>query len=163
MTHLFIVCALGFAMAVSPPQLAGRSAEADEARITAILQQYGGGLRTGDVDLLRRTDHPQAIWTGYSAVELISGPSSTTDEALGAHLAPAASGAYRVVSKDAGGKTAAATVVETSFPGHDFLTHLHLVYPDAGWRITSKLFTVTGPSQPAEPNPGRAAPCTSTP
>jgi hypothetical protein len=121
--------------------------DSDIEQIRQVVENYGEGLRTGDIELLKQTFHPNAIWTGYVGGDLIAAPIETMYQSLRSNPVPAVSGepyAYEVKDINIVGETATADVVEHSFFGHDFLTRLHLVQVDNGWRITSKLFTVTG-------------------
>jgi len=119
----------------------------DEALIRQVIERYGEGLRTGDIGLLERSFHPQAIWAGHFGGNLIAAPIETMYQSLRTNPVPAVSGepyAYEVVDIDVVGDMATAEVVESSFFGHNFITRFHLIRVGGDWQITSKLFTVTG-------------------
>jgi hypothetical protein len=122
----------------------------DAAQIRQVVEDYGEGLRTGDVARLERAFHPQAIMTGYLGDDLLIIPIEGMYESVRSTPSPMETGepfAYELANMDIVGGTATADVVEKSFRSFDFLTRFHLVRIDDGWQIVSKIFSITGPAE----------------
>src|SRR6187549_2722984 len=92
----------------------------DEQGIREAITFYAEGMRTGDVETLKRGFHDQAILCGYLGDDLIAGPIAALYDWVGANPAPAATGDpfdCEVLQIEVTNRVAAATVRETDHHG----------------------------------------------
>lgn len=112
--------------------------------IRETLEHYIEGLRTGDVDLLQKAFHPEAIMTGYLGPDPMVIPIQGLYDLVSDNEAPAdgdAPFAAAIQSVDVTGSTATAVVTEQGYLGHDFQDSFQLLKLDGRWQIMAKLFT----------------------
>ena len=64
----------------------------DEQGIREAITFYADGMRTGDVETLKRGFHEQAILCGYLGDDLIAGPIAELYDWVAANPSPAATG-----------------------------------------------------------------------
>ena len=114
---------------------------AEEQGIRAAIADYAEGMRTHDVESLRRAFHEQAILCGYLGDQLIAGPIGELYTFVSSNPAPAATGdpyACDILNIDVMGRVAAATVRELY---HDTaIDYFHLLKIGDTWSIVSKLW-----------------------
>jgi hypothetical protein len=114
----------------------------DEQRIRDVIAHYADGMRTHDVETLKRAFHELAILCGYLGDDLIAGPIAALYGWVEENPAPAATGdPYRceILRIDITGRTAAATIRETDLHG-GVIDYLHVLKIGDHWSIVSKLW-----------------------
>jgi Putative lumazine-binding len=115
--------------------------QAEEPGIRAAIAHYAEGMRTHNVESLRRAFHEQAILCGYLGDELIAGPIGELYSFVNSSPAPAATGdpyACDILNIDVTGRVATATVRELY---HDTaIDYFHLLKIGGTWSIVSKLW-----------------------
>lgn len=114
----------------------------DEQGIRGAIAYYVEGMRTHDVETLRRGFHQQAILCGYLGDDLIAGPIGALYDWARANPAPAATGdpfACEILGIEATGRVATATVRESDAHG-TVIDYLHLLRIGDTWSIVSKLW-----------------------
>ncbi len=110
--------------------------------IREAIAHYASGMRTGDIETLKRGFHEQAILCGYLGDELIAAPIAALYDWVGANPAPAATGApfdCVVLEIAVTHRVATATVRETDSHG-TVIDHFHLLKASERWWIVSKLW-----------------------
>ncbi len=110
----------------------------EETGIREVLGYYADGMRTADVDVLKKAFHPTAILSGYLGDELIAAPIEGLYEWVSADPAPAAYDCS-VLSIQVTGRVAVATVRETD-PHGVVIDYFHLLKENDTWSIVSKLW-----------------------
>jgi hypothetical protein len=114
----------------------------DERGIREAIGYYVEGMRTGDVETLRRGFHEQAILCGYLGDDLITGPIAALYDWVAANRAPAATGdlfSCETLGIDMTGRVATAKVRERDHHGV-VIDHFHLLKAGERWSIVSKLW-----------------------
>ena len=114
----------------------------DEQAIRGAIGHYVEGMRTHDVETLKRSFHDQAILCGYLGDDLIAGPIGQLYDWAGANPSPAATGdafACEVLGIEVTGRVATAKVRESDAHG-TVIDHFHLLKIGDRWSIVSKLW-----------------------
>ena len=114
----------------------------DEQGIREAITCYAEGMRTGDVETLRRGFHEQAILCGYLGDDLIAGPIVALYDWVAANPAPAATGdpfTCDTLGIEITGRVATAKVRESDLHGV-VIDHFHLLKAGERWSIVSKLW-----------------------
>lgn len=114
----------------------------DEQGIREAITCYAEGMRTGDVETLKRGFHGQAILCGYLGDDLIAGPIAELYDWVAANPAPAATGdafSCDTLAIDVTGRVATARVRERDHHGA-VIDHFHLLKVGGQWSIVSKLW-----------------------
>ena len=114
----------------------------DEQGIREAITFYAEGMRTGDVETLKRAFHEQAILCGYLGDDLIAGPIVVLYDWVAANPAPAATGdpfSCETLGIEITGRVATARVRETD-PHGVVIDHFHLLKVGERWSIVSKLW-----------------------
>jgi Putative lumazine-binding len=113
----------------------------EEPGIRAVIAHYAEGMRTHNVESLKRAFHEQAILCGYLGDDLIAGPIAELYAWVGANPSPAASGdpySCDILNIDVTGRIASASVRELY---HDTaIDYFHLLKTGDTWSIVSKLW-----------------------
>jgi len=114
----------------------------EETGVLEAIKYYTEGMRTGSVEILKKGFHQQAILCGYLGDEMIAAPIEGLYDWVNSNPAPAATGEVfgcSILSIEATGRVAAATVRETSHEG-DVIDYFHLLKDGDRWWIVSKLW-----------------------
>jgi hypothetical protein len=114
----------------------------DEQGIREAIKFYAEGMRTGDVETLKRAFHEQAILCGYLGDDLIAGPIAELYDWVAANPAPAATGdpfSCETLGINMTGRVATARVRESDHHGV-VIDHFHLLKIGERWSIVSKLW-----------------------
>jgi hypothetical protein len=114
----------------------------DEAEIRATIDLYIEGVRTGDVDTLKRGFHPQAIMCGYLGETVLATPIQGLYDWITANPAPAKTGeVFRcsIQSIEVTGRVAAVKMFE-QWPDGTFTDYFSLLKVEGRWWIASKTF-----------------------
>jgi hypothetical protein len=114
----------------------------DEQGIREAIAFYAEGMRTGDVETLKRGFHEQAILCGYLGDDLIAGPIAELYNWVAASPAPAATGdpfSCETLGIEMTGRVATARVRESDHHGV-VIDHFHLLKVGERWSIVSKLW-----------------------
>ena len=114
----------------------------DEQGIRAAIDFYAEGMRTGDVETLKRGFHEQAILCGYLGDDLIAAPIAALYDLVAGNPAPAATGepfSCETLGLDVTGRVATAKVRESDHHGV-VIDHFHLLKVGECWSIVSKLW-----------------------
>jgi tetratricopeptide (TPR) repeat protein len=115
---------------------------------TAFAERNGAdGMRTGNVETLKRSFHEQAILCGYLDDHLIAGPIAELYAWVDSNPAPAATGVpyeCEVLGIDVTGRVATATVRETDHHGA-VIDYFQLLRVGDSWSIVSKLWDAESP------------------
>ena len=114
----------------------------DEQGVREIIALYEEGMRTGNVETLKRGFHDQAILCGYLGDDLIAGPIVALYDWVAANPAPAATGEhYSCETLDIAltGRVATASARESDHHGV-VIDHFHLLKVGERWSIVSKLW-----------------------
>jgi hypothetical protein len=114
----------------------------EERGIREAIADYADGMRTGDIETLKRAFHEQAILCGYLGDELIAVPIAALYDWVGTTPAPAATGEpfdCEVLEIEVTNRVAAAIVRETDHHG-TVIDHFHLLKVSERWWIVSKLW-----------------------
>src|SRR5262245_60316446 len=88
----------------------------DEQRIREAITFYVEGMRTGDVETLKRGFHDEAILCGYLGDDLVAGPIDLLFNWVAENPAPAATGdpfSCETLGIEVTGRVATATVRES--------------------------------------------------
>src|SRR4029453_12952621 len=88
---------------------------AEEQGIRSVIAHYAEGMRTHNVDSLKRAFHEQAILCGYLGDDLIAGPIAVLYAWVGSNPSPAATGdpyACDILSVEVTGRVATVAVRE---------------------------------------------------
>ena len=113
-----------------------------ESGIREAINYYAEGMGTANVEILKEAFHQQAILCGYLGDEMIAAPIEGLYDWVNSNPAPAATGEVfgcSILSIEATGRVAAATVRETSHEG-DAIDYFHLLKDGDRWWIVSKLW-----------------------
>ena len=121
-------------------------AMSDHDQILRVLDDYFGGIYSGDVERLRSAFHPTAVLWGeikgqpyHRSLDeyLVAVSNRKSPQALGEQYA------MQMVSIDVHGKIA---LVKARVPilGFDYFDLLSFVHQDGRWAIASKVFTHVG-------------------
>ena len=114
----------------------------DEQRVREAITFYTEGMRTGDVETLKRGFHEQAILCGYLGDDLIAAPIAALYDWVAANPAPAATGdafSCETLGIELTGRVATARVRESDAHGV-VIDHFHLLKVGERWSIVSKLW-----------------------
>jgi hypothetical protein len=114
----------------------------DEQGIRSAIGHYVEGMRTHDVETLKRGFHDQAILCGYLRDDVIAGPIAALYDWAGANASPAATGDpfnCEVLDIEVRGRVATATVRESDAHG-TVIDYFHLLKIGNTWSIVSKLW-----------------------
>jgi hypothetical protein len=115
---------------------------ADEQGIREAIACYAEGMRTGNVETLKRGFHEQAILCGYLGDDLIAGPIAELYDWVAANPAPATTGdafSCETLGMEITGRVATARVRERDHHGV-VVDHFHLLKVGERWSIVSKLW-----------------------
>jgi hypothetical protein len=118
------------------------SSSSEEAGIREAINNYTEGMRTGNVEILKKGFHQQAILCGYLGDEMIAAPIQGLYDWVSANPAPAKTGepfGCLILTIEVTGRVATATVRETSHEG-DVIDYFHLLKVGDRWWIVSKLW-----------------------
>ena len=120
-------------------------ANAEEAAVRKVVQQYIDGTYQGDVGALRDCFHPKAVMNGYLQDQLlIGGPEPFFENMQNAPSMAEAGAPYKgeITFLDVVGNVANVTIKETGFGGGmAFTDYFHLIKERDEWKIISKTFT----------------------
>jgi ketosteroid isomerase-like protein len=120
-------------------------ANAEEAAVRKVVQQYIDGTYQGDVKALRDCFHPKAVMNGYLQDQLlIGGPEPFFENMQNAPSMAEAGAPYKgeIIFVDVVGNVASVTIKETGFGGSmAFTDYFHLLKDQGEWKIMSKTFT----------------------
>ena len=114
----------------------------DEQRIREVIAHYADGMRTHDVETLKRAFHELAILCGYLGDYLIAGPIAALYGWAETNPAPAATGepyTCEILRIEITGRAAAASLRESDLHG-GVIDYLHLLKVGDSWSIVSKLW-----------------------
>ena len=114
----------------------------EERGIREAIADYADGMRTGNIESLKRAFHEQAILCGYLGDELIAAPIVALYDWVGANPAPVATGDpydCEVLEIEVTNRVAAASVRETLHQ-ETVIDHFHLLKVSERWWIVSKLW-----------------------
>ena len=114
----------------------------EEQGIRRAIAHYVDGMRTGNVETLKRGFHEQAILCGYLDDHLIAGPIADLYAWVNENPAPAVTGdpfECEILSIDLTGRVATATVREKDRHGA-VIDYFHLLKIGDNWSIVSKLW-----------------------
>jgi hypothetical protein len=114
----------------------------NEQGIRDVIGHYAEGMRTHDVEALKRSFHAQAILCGYLGDDLIASPIGELYDWARANLSPAATGdpfTCEVLGIEVTGRVATATVRESDAHG-TVIDYFHLLKIGNAWSIVSKLW-----------------------
>lgn len=105
--------------------------------------QYHEGLQTGNIELLKKTFHPQAMMYGPGMIVPIQG----LFDYVAAQPAPAKSGEKHqcmITKIDCLGAAASVEMLQHSYQGVSYINYFQLLKLDGSWVIVSKSFDVIG-------------------
>ena len=111
----------------------------EENGIREAINFYAEGMRTGNVEILKKGFHQRAILCGYLGDEMIAAPIEGLYDWVASNPAPSETGEIfgcAVVAIEVTGRVAAAAVRETS---HDVIDYFHLLNDGNQW-LTSANF-----------------------
>ena len=114
----------------------------EEQGIREAIAHYVDGMRTGNVERLKRGFHEQAILCGYLGDELIAAPIAALYEWVDANPSPSATGEpfdCEILAIEVTSRVATATVREKDHHGA-VIDHFHLLKTGQQWWIVSKLW-----------------------
>jgi len=127
------------------------ASDADQSRITEVVQAYIDGSRSGDAEQLRRAFHPDARMYGSIAGQRLDLPIEEFI-ALASSRPADVDGTYaaRIVLVEQIGDAAIAAIEETGFWGTlSFTDFFALSRFDGDWKIVNKTYAHTGGEPPA--------------
>lgn len=113
--------------------------ELNNIRKTANL--YAEGLQQGDIDLLKKAFHPQAMMYGPGMIVPIQG----LFDYVAAQTAPEKSGEkheYLITKIDCVGNAASVEMLQQSYQGINYVNYFQLLKLEGNWVIVSKSFDV---------------------
>ncbi|MBL8269233.1 nuclear transport factor 2 family protein [Steroidobacter sp.] len=116
--------------------------EADAVRAT--IQRYLDGTRTGNLELVKQTFHPEAKMCGYLQGRLLVGGPEPFYDAVSNAPSPVKSGEpyeAKLSKLEIAGPAASVTVDEGPYLGMHFTNYFHLLKVDGDWKIVSKTFS----------------------
>ncbi|SEJ72863.1 Putative lumazine-binding [Dyadobacter koreensis] len=112
----------------------------DYDEVLAVVKGYVEGLRTGDVDLLKKTFHKDAVMYGH----LPEGLSEGSIENLYTYIEKFGAASYIKTHLSVLHKTPTTAVVrvemESDAAGEDFTDYHSLIKVDGAWKVVAKLF-----------------------
>jgi len=114
----------------------------EETGIREAVNYYVDGMRTGNVEILKKGFHQLAILCGYLGDEMIAAPIEGLYEWVKSNPAPAQTGEVfdcSILSIDITGRVASVTMRETSHEG-DVIDYFHLLKDKDRWWVVSKLW-----------------------
>ena len=114
----------------------------EENGIHEAINYYAEGMRTGNVEILKKGFHQQAILCGYLGDEMIAAPIEGLYDWVSGNPAPAKTGeafGCTILTIEVTRRVATATVRETSHEG-DVIDYFHLLKDGERWWIVSKLW-----------------------
>ncbi len=110
----------------------------DENGIREAIDYYAEGMKTADVEFLRRAFHEIAILCGYLGDELIAAPIEGLFDWVGSNPAPD-SFSFSILEIAVTGRVAAVTAREIDSHG-SVIDYFHLLKVGDRWWIVSKLW-----------------------
>ena len=113
--------------------------EGDGRAITAVIQEYLDGGRTGDPAVMQRAFRENATVHGYLGGVLVAGPIRLVLDWVGENP-PASDLIARIAGIDSAGTVATARVEISGWHGHRFTDQFTLLKEDGAWTITAKVF-----------------------
>ncbi len=114
----------------------------EEDGIREAINYYAEGMRTGNLEILKKGFHQQAILCGYLGDEMIAAPIEGLYDWVASNPAPAETDdvfGCAILAIEVTGRVAAATVRETSHE-EDVIDYFHLLKDQDRWWIVSKLW-----------------------
>src|SRR5215471_12751543 len=105
------------------------NSSAEENGIREAIDYYAEGMRTGNLEILKKGFHQQAILCGYLGDEKIAAPIEGLYDWVSSNPAPAETGeafGCAILAIAITGRVASATVRETSHEG-DVIDYFHLL------------------------------------
>jgi hypothetical protein len=109
-----------------------------DEEIREVISYYAEGMRTANVEVLRKAFHPIAILSGYLGDEQIVAPIEGLFEWVGANPAPETYD-HSILAIEITGRVATATIRETD-PHGSVIDYFHLLHDGERWSIVSKLW-----------------------
>ena len=122
----------------------------DEQNVRAAIAFYAEGMRTGDVETLKRGFHEQAILCGYLGDDLIAGPIVELYNWVASNPAPAATGdafSCETLGIELTGRVATARVRESDHHGV-VIDHFHLLKVGERWSSSASSGTPSRSGRP---------------
>ena len=110
----------------------------DENAIREVIEQYAEGMRTANVENLKRAFHEQSILCGYLGDDSMAAPIEGLYDWVASNPAPE-NYSCSIVKVEITNRVATASVRETDMHG-DVIDHFHLLKVDDRWWIVSKLW-----------------------
>jgi putative lumazine-binding protein len=118
------------------------NASSEENGIRETINYHVDGMRTGNVEILKKGFHQLAILCGYLGDEMIAAPIEGLYDWVNSNPAPAQTGEgfdCSTLSIEITGRVAAVTMRETSHEG-DVIDYFHLLKDKDRWWVVSKLW-----------------------
>jgi hypothetical protein len=118
------------------------NASSEEDGIREAINYYVEGMRTGNVETLRKGFHQLAILCGYLGDEMIAAPIEGLYEWVNSNPAPAQTGEVfdcSILSIEITGRVASVSMRETSHEG-EVIDYFHLLKDQDTWSVVSKLW-----------------------
>ncbi|MEO6335093.1 MAG: nuclear transport factor 2 family protein [Pyrinomonadaceae bacterium] len=110
----------------------------EESGIREAIDHYSEGMKTANVDVLKKAFHELAVLCGYLGDELIAAPIEGLYDWVGSNPAPEGY-ACSTLGIEVTGRVATAKVRETDSHG-DVIDHFHLLKVGDRWSIVSKIW-----------------------
>lgn len=110
----------------------------EESGIREVIDYYSEGMRTANVETLKKAFHQVAILSGYLGDEMIAAPIEGLYDWVGSNPAPETYNCA-ILGLEVTGRVAVATVRETD-PHGDVIDYFHLLKVGDRWWIVSKLW-----------------------
>ena len=110
----------------------------EENRIRETINYHSEGMRTADVQVLKKAFHQLAILCGYIGDEMIAAPIQGLYDWVESNTVPEAY-TCSVLGVEITGRAAAATVRETDLHG-DVIDYFHLLKVGERWWVVSKVW-----------------------
>ena len=114
----------------------------DETGIRTAIDYYVEGIRNGDVEILKRGFHPQAVMCGYLGDSVLATPIQGLYDWVNATPAPSKTGqlfSCTIKSIEITGRVAAAKMSE-QWPDGAFTDYFTLLKVEGTWWLVSKTF-----------------------
>lgn len=108
----------------------------EESGIRDAINHYGEGMRTANVEILKKAFHEVAILCGYLGDEMIAAPIEGLYDWVNSSPAPEGY-ELSILAIEITGRVASAKVRETDAHG-DFIDYFHLLRDGERWWIVSK-------------------------
>ncbi|MGG5210108.1 nuclear transport factor 2 family protein [Chryseobacterium sp. MIQD13] len=114
----------------------------DYKAIVAVLENYAEGLRTGNIELLKKSFHPDAIMYGFWEEYFIEGGIANLYDSVAKHgAAPHLAAHIDILDKTE--NTALARVgYERNAAGKEGIDYHSLIKVGGEWKVISKLFHI---------------------